>query len=112
MKKLQPQISLFQVAEITVSYTPRFKASERPHVTSSREVYNLLYNNWDHARIEFQEQFKILLLNRANRVLGIYEVSTGGTAGTIADPKLIFSAALKASAASMVLSHYAKQLFM
>ena len=52
-----------------------------------------------------QEQFKIFLLKKGNRVLGIYEVSTGGLSGTIADPKLIFSAALKASACSLILAH-------
>ena len=42
-----------------------------------------------------------MLLNRANKVLGIYEVSTGGMTGTVADPKLIFVAALKAGARSI-----------
>ncbi|WP_317168263.1 JAB domain-containing protein [Pontibacter pamirensis] len=51
------------------------------------------------------EQFKVMLLNRANKVLGIYETSTGGVAGTVADPKLIFVAALKACASSIVLCH-------
>jgi hypothetical protein len=33
--------------------------------------------------------------NRANKVLGIIEVYTGGIAGTVAEPKLIFAAAIK-----------------
>jgi DNA repair protein RadC len=105
MEKLSNQISLFQVSEINVSYNPKFKASERPVVSTSKEVYTILFNNWDLNRIEFQEQFKILLLNRANRVLGIYEVSAGGMAGTVADPKLVFSTALKCCASSIILSH-------
>jgi DNA repair protein RadC len=35
------------------------------------------------------EQFKIMLLNRANKILGIFTVSTGGVAGTVADPEVI-----------------------
>ena len=46
-----------------------------------------------------------MLLNRGNRVLGILDVSTGGFAGTIADPKVIFSTALKCCASSLVLAH-------
>jgi DNA repair protein RadC len=46
-----------------------------------------------------------MLLNKANRVLGIYELSTGGVAGTGADPKLIFAAALKACACPIILCH-------
>ncbi len=33
------------------------------------------------------------------------EVSTGGISGTVADPKLIFVAALKAGASGMIVSH-------
>lgn len=99
------QISLFQVSEISVSYRPKFKASERPKVTSSKQVYDIFSSNWDKDILELKEQFKIMLLNRANRVIGIYEVSNGGMSGTIADPKLIFSTALKSCASSIILSH-------
>lgn len=105
MEKLQNQISLFQVSEINVTYKPKFKASERPKIASSKDVYNILIQNWNMNKMELLEQFKILLLNRANKVLGIYEVSSGGIAGTVADPKLIFSAALKGCASSIILSH-------
>lgn len=44
-----------------------------------------------------------MLLNSANRVLGVMEVSSGGVAGTVADPKVIFAAALKCSA--LILAH-------
>lgn len=105
MEKLQHQMPFYQLSEISVSYRPKFKASERPQVSSSHEVYSILMNNWDLNRIDLQEQFKILLLNRANKVIGIYEVSTGGMSGTVADPKLIFSTALKACACSIILTH-------
>ncbi|MEP2671119.1 MAG: JAB domain-containing protein [Cyclobacteriaceae bacterium] len=56
-------------------------------------------------KIEFVEQFKVMLTNRANTVLGILEVSTGGVSGTVADPKLIFVAAIKANACEIILAH-------
>lgn len=105
METLKNQNPLFQVSEIKVSYHPLFKASERPRVNSSRSAYEILFNNWDLGLLEMQEEFKILLLNRANKVLGIYGVSKGGMAGTIADPKIIFSTALKSSSSSIILSH-------
>lgn len=97
--------SLALVAEIQLSYHPQVKPSQRPTVTNSREVYQLFYDNWDADRIELQEQFKVMLLNRGSRVLGIVDISTGGIAGTIADPKLIFATALKAGASSIILAH-------
>ena len=65
----------------------------------------MLKLTWDESKIEFVEQFKVVLMNRAQRVLGIYELSTGGVTGTVADPKLVFTAALKANACNIILSH-------
>ncbi len=96
---------MYKVAEIELVYRTKVKASQRPKVSSSKEVYQILLQSWDENKIEFVEQFKILLLNRCGRILGIYEVSSGGVAGTVADPKVIFSAALKANASSLILAH-------
>ncbi|WP_256012248.1 JAB domain-containing protein [Desertivirga xinjiangensis] len=102
---MDTQIRLSQVAEIEVSYKPKFKASERPRITCSKDCYQILLQQWDHNKLELQEQFKIMLLNRGNKVLGIMNVSTGGVSGTIADPKLIFATTLKATASGIILSH-------
>ncbi len=105
MESLKNQSSLYQVSEIQLSYYPKFKISTRPTISSSRDAYEILNDKWDDGKINFVEQFKVLLLNRANRVLGIFEASTGGVSGTVADPKTIFAAALKANASSIILSH-------
>ena len=94
-----------KVAEVMLSYKTTVKASERPQINSSIDVYRVLQENWNYEVIEFIEEFKILLLNRANRVIGIVPISVGGTAGTIADPKVIFVSALKCNASSIVLCH-------
>ena len=94
-----------KVAEVMLSYKTAVKASDRPQINSSIEVYEVLRENWNFEIIEFIEEFKIILLNRANRVLGIVPISVGGTAGTIADPKVIFVSALKCNAASIILCH-------
>lgn len=38
-------------------------------------------------------------------MLGLYEVSSGGICGTVVDLRLIFSAALKANATSIMMIH-------
>jgi len=93
------------IAEIKLSYSSNVKASQRIKISSSRDAYNVLLANWHKDYIEFVEQFKVLLLNRANKVLGIFEVSTGGSAGTIACPKLIFCSAIKANACGIIMAH-------
>lgn len=95
----------YQVAEIQLSYKSNVKASLRPKINNSRDAYEVFISNWDDTKIEFVEQFKVMLTNRANKVLGIFEVSTGGVSGTVADPKLIFAAAIKANACGILLAH-------
>ena len=93
------------VSEIELVYRTSIKPSQRPQVSSSAAAYEILLAGWDPDKIEFVEQFKVLLLNRSNRVLGQYELSTGGTAGTVVDIRLIFAAALKANASGIILAH-------
>jgi DNA repair protein RadC len=91
------------ISEITVSYRSSKIASKT--IKCSSDAYDLLKQSWNENTIELFEEFKIILLNRANNVLGIYQVSSGGVSGTIADAKLIFSVALKCAASSIILCH-------
>ncbi|WP_342662027.1 JAB domain-containing protein [Echinicola vietnamensis] len=97
-----------QVAEIVLSYKANSKVSQKPQITSSLTANRILRANWDESKIEFIEEFKVILLNRANRVLGIINASSGGTCGTVVDLKVVFAAAMKASASGLILAHYAK----
>lgn len=69
---------LNMVSEVELIDKNKVKPSERPLVKSAKECYQLLLQTWDENKIEFVEQFKVVLMNRAQRVLGIYELSTGG----------------------------------
>ena len=51
------------------------------------------------------EEFNVLFLNQANRVIGFFNVSKGGKASTIVDAKVVFAAALKSNCVSVVLGH-------
>ncbi|WP_316809182.1 JAB domain-containing protein [Pedobacter agri] len=97
--------SFYQLAEIEISYKPKFKAAERPQIDSSNIAYQIILDNWSEDKIALLEEFKVVLLNRRNRVLGIVNLSQGGLSGTIADPKIIFAIALKACANSILVSH-------
>src|ERR1035437_4364265 len=101
---MQPNLFNYNVAEIKVSYKTTVKASERRKITTSKDAEAIFREIWS-SGMEFKEEFYILLLNRANKVLGWYKVSEGGMSGTVVDPKLIFSTALKGLASSIILSH-------
>lgn len=102
---ISPTTNIYEISEIEMSYKKKYKASQRPKITTSIECYQILFGYWNKEILGFIEEFKILLLNRANRVIGIFPVSTGGMCGTIADPRVIFVAALKACATSIILAH-------
>lgn len=53
----------------------------------------------------YVEEFKILLLNRSNKALGIAPISLGGTAGTVTDVKIIMQYALKTNAQAIIICH-------
>ncbi|WP_276365372.1 JAB domain-containing protein [Chryseolinea sp. H1M3-3] len=97
--------TLFEVSEIQLSYKSKVKSSLRPKISSSRDAENIFRQYWNDDVIELQEEFKMMLLNRYNKVIGIFTVSQGGIAGTVADPKLIFGCALKAAASGIILVH-------
>ena len=105
METLMNQQTWNQVAEVELIYKTKVKASERPHIKSSKDAAELLRQIWNENKIDFVEQFKVLLLNKANKVLGFFEASSGGLTGTVADPRLIFVAALKANACGIIICH-------
>lgn len=96
---------LNQIAEVELIYKTKIKASERPKIRTSKDAADLLKHSWDENKIDFVEQFKVLFLNRANKVLGIFEASSGGLTGTVVDPRIVFVAALKANASNIIISH-------
>lgn len=75
---------------------------EKPEVTSSGDAFNLLHG--DISDLPYEE-FWVLLLNRANKLIAKKRISTGGVSGTVADPKLIYSSALESLASGIIVAH-------
>ncbi len=71
-------------------------------ITCSQDIYNLL----SHSFLDLlHEEFWVVLLNRANKVLAKVLISKGGQSATISDPKIIFKTALEHNAAAIILAH-------
>jgi DNA repair protein RadC len=94
-----------KIAEVRVTYKSKVYAADRPQVKASEDAHRYFRQIWDEDTIEFFEEAYLLLLDRSNRVMGWYKVSQGGMAGTVVDAKVIFAAALKARANSIILAH-------
>lgn len=75
---------------------------EKVPVKSSETVFSLfhpLLGDLDH------EEFWLLMLNRANKVLGRFKVSQGGLSGTVIDTRIILKRALDNLASSIIVCH-------
>ncbi len=94
------KVNLTSIAEVRLTYKSKVKPSDRPKVTSSEQAFRLFLDYWDDS-ITHIESMKVMLLNRASRVLGIADLSTGGTNGCLVDVKVVFQYAIKANASSI-----------
>jgi len=92
------------VSEVKLSYVNSVPASQRKEVRRSSDAADLCRLIWD-DNIDHVESFHVLLINRANKVLGSKLISQGGISATVVDPKIIFQAALLANASSVILAH-------
>lgn len=102
---METQFDLSNIAEVQLTYVTKVKPSERPKIQTSRDSFEILRNTWNADTMELREEMKVMLLNHGHRLLGIYKLSEGGVAGTVADPKLIFAAAIKSNSSSIILAH-------
>lgn len=100
---MNPTLFTQNIAEVKTTYSHKVKASERPLVTSSKSAYDIAVAIF--PDIDYREYFYALFLDRSNRLIAASQISMGGTAGTVADPKIIFQTALKSNAASIILAH-------
>ena len=93
-----------KVNEISIKYRGSFKIADAPKITSSEDATAVFYKAWNKDKIGLQECFKIMLLNNANRVKGIYEVSSGGITGTMVDLRIVFAVVIKSLTTALILA--------
>ncbi|MBA2422088.1 MAG: DNA repair protein RadC [Chitinophagales bacterium] len=78
------------------------EAREKDKISSSKDCYDVLQPLIADVK---HEEFWILMLNRANKVIAVERMSEGGLTGTVADPRKIFNSAIKSDATSVILCH-------
>ncbi len=73
-----------------------------PKISSSKDAYDLfdrVIGDLDH------EEFWVLYLNNANKVLQQKQISVGGKTGTLVDVRVVFRNALEYGATSIIIGH-------
>lgn len=77
-------------------------AEQKVQMKSSRDIFEIMYPLIADLP---NEEFWVLHLNKANRVVDKEKISIGGIAGTVVDIKIILKSALLKLASSLVLIH-------
>ena len=100
-------ITMAQATRVIIAFEigRRRSASEvipKEKITSSKNAYKIFRSVLSDKPYE---EFWIIMLNRANKVLQKAQISEGGISGTVVDPKKIFKVALDHHACSIILGH-------
>lgn len=75
---------------------------ESQKISSSRDAYNII----NHKLTDLpHEEFWMLLLNRANKVIKTESISKGGISGTVVDVRLVSKIAIEHNSSSVILAH-------
>ncbi|MGB1283647.1 MAG: JAB domain-containing protein [Polaribacter sp.] len=104
MKKQLPSTEILGYAEIEIHYKrPLFDAIK--HIKCSEEVNDLIWQFANTNQIDFKEFFWVVLLNNANRVLGISKTSMGSSSSVSVSVKEICQLALMTSSVHVIVIH-------
>jgi DNA repair protein RadC len=77
-------------------------AEDRSKIITSLDALNLIKGDLMDLP---HEEFWVLFLNRAQRVIRKKRISEGGVSGTVADPRIIFKLAIEELASGIVVAH-------
>jgi DNA repair protein RadC len=76
--------------------------SVKPQIKSSTDVFNIMAPA---LRDLHHEEFWVLFLNQANKVIAKERISQGGISGTVVDARIIFNKALQHNVSAVILAH-------
>ena len=93
------------VSEVSLTYQSQTSFEQKPHITCPEEAHFFLRIIWDAGTIELREEFIVVLLSNAKRVLGWSKLSIGSPFATIVHPATVFQLALLGNAASFIIAH-------
>ena len=79
-----------------------FPFCERIQVSTPADVAPILQ---EYFRDRDREEFVIVLLNTANVIVGMSQISAGGLAASIVEPRQVFKVAVLANAAAIIAAH-------
>ncbi len=76
--------------------------SRKTSIQSSQDAYDVMKSSLSELK---NEEFWVVFLNQAHKVIGRKKISEGGITGTVVDPRVLFKQALDFGATSIIVYH-------
>ena len=107
MATKQMELFDFKIPEIEIQVKMKgAKNSQLKVLTSSEDTYEVLKLCFNNYKINWIEEVFMLCLNKSNKLIGFYKVSSGGVSESIVDPKIVFTTALNTpGTCAIILAH-------
>lgn len=99
---LTPKKAATLVAAFALGRRSQAAPKDKIPVRSSQTVYDLFRPTMADLQ---HEEFWLITMNRANRILGKHKISQGGLSGTVIDTRIILKKSLDDLAASIIVCH-------
>ncbi len=75
---------------------------ERKQIKSSKDIFEIFGQKLGDLPYE---EFWLIILNRANKIIEMKRISAGGVSGTVTDIKIILKAAIEKTASGIIVCH-------
>jgi DNA repair protein RadC len=98
--------NISNLGEVTLNYkyhNPSIK--DRPLITNASDAVEVIKLVIDMQRIALQEQFIVIYLNQANKVIGTMNVFSGSIKSTVIDIKLILASGILLMSSGVIVAH-------
>lgn len=102
-KGVGPAKAITLIASLELGNRKRVSgAVQREKISCSQDAFHVFASV---IRDNIYEEFWMMMLNRANKIIAWKCISEGGISGTVADPRRIFKTAIDHSASAIILAH-------
>ena len=98
--------NISNLGEVTLNYkyhNPSIK--DRPLITNASDAVEVIKLVIDMQRIALQEQFIVIYLNQANKVIGTMNVFSGSIKSTVIDIKLSLASGILLMSSGVIVAH-------
>ncbi|TDW97139.1 JAB domain-containing protein [Dinghuibacter silviterrae] len=93
------------VPDIKVRFHPKVRMVDLHKIGDAKSAYALFKEKWNMDTIALREEFRVMYINQASRVLGIDLLAIGGINSAHLDTRIMWATALKKAATAIIVAH-------